>query len=232
MFKRLTLAGAVLAGVCLAAEQGPFTLEQVLSSAFPSALTAAPAGGKVAWVVNARGARNIWVAEPPDYKGRQITGYNADDGQEITELQWTPDARWIVYVRGGDANRQGEYPNPRSDPKGIEQALWVIAAAGGEPRQIGEGHSPAIEPNAAHVAFLRKNQIWWAPLDASSKPAQLIHARGECGALRWSPDGSKLAFVSNRRDHSFIGVYELASRSLRYLDPSLRAEGNAELRTC
>jgi len=41
----------LLAAVCCAsAQQSPFTLEQVLSASFPTELTAAPAGGKVAWV--------------------------------------------------------------------------------------------------------------------------------------------------------------------------------------
>jgi dipeptidyl aminopeptidase/acylaminoacyl peptidase len=38
--------------------------------------------------------------------------------------------------------------------------------------------------------------------------------------LRWSPDGARLAFVSDRGDHSFIAVYTSASNSVAYLDPS------------
>jgi dipeptidyl aminopeptidase/acylaminoacyl peptidase len=38
--------------------------------------------------------------------------------------------------------------------------------------------------------------------------------------LRWSPDGSQLAFVSDRGDHSFVGLYAAASGSVTYLDPS------------
>ena len=30
---------------------------------------------------------------------------------------------------------------------------------------------------------------------------------------RWSPDGTKFAFVSNRVDHSFIGVYDVRART-------------------
>ncbi|MBI3697904.1 MAG: prolyl oligopeptidase family serine peptidase [Acidobacteria bacterium] len=221
MCKRLTVLSLVLATVC-----GAFSLEQILSSPFPSSLVAAPAAGKIAWVQNARGVRNIWVAEPPDYKGRPVTVYKADDGQELLELRWTPDGRAIVYTRGGAPNRQGEYPNPRSDPAGVAQAVWVVTVSGDEPRQLGEGTSPAVSPKGDRVAFLRKGQIWSAPLDANGKASQLIHARGDCGALRWSPDGSKLAFVSNRRDHSFIGVYDLASKSLRYLDPSVDRDSN------
>ena len=38
-----------------------------MGAPFPSSLTAAPAGGHVAWVQNAAGVRNIWVATAPDY---------------------------------------------------------------------------------------------------------------------------------------------------------------------
>src|SRR6185369_352761 len=61
----------------------PFTLEQVMSAPFPSGLLAAPVGGSVAWVQIAKGSRNIWVASPPEYKGRQVTSYSGDDGEEI-----------------------------------------------------------------------------------------------------------------------------------------------------
>src|SRR5207253_539191 len=35
----------------------------------------------------------------------------------------------------------------------------------------------------------------------------------------WSPDGARLAFTSARGDHGFIGVYDVAAGTLRYLDP-------------
>ena len=95
---------AALLGLLAAPEPASFTIEQVLSAPFPADLIASPAGAKLAWTFNAAGARNIWVAEPPDYKARKITNYSADDGQEILQLDWTPDARAIIYVRGENAN--------------------------------------------------------------------------------------------------------------------------------
>ena len=192
-----------------------------MSAPFPTGLVAAPTGGAVAWVFNGQGERNIWVAEPPEYKGRSITAYKGDDGQEISNLAWTPDGTAIVYVRGGDTNRSGEYPNPLSDPVGVTQEVWIVAAAGGEPRKIGEGHSPAICPTLGRVAFVKQGQIWWAPIDGGAEAEQRVQARGGAGNLRWSPDGNHLAFVSSRGDHSFIGVYDWDSKALRFLDPSV-----------
>jgi dipeptidyl aminopeptidase/acylaminoacyl peptidase len=215
------LAAALAGAAGAAAQQEPFTLEQVMSAPFPSELVAAPTGGKVAWVFDARGVRNIWVAEPPDYQARTVTSYTEDDGQEIAELTWTQDARAILYTRGGDFETLHEVPNPRSNPQGAEQDVWVVSLAGGAPRKLGEGHSPAVSPKGDGVVFLCKDQVWFAKFEGSEKPAQLIHAKGKAGSLRWSPDGGSLAFVSAREDHSFIGVYNFFEKSLRYLDPSV-----------
>ena len=216
-YMRILAVWAIALGA--SAQQPPFTLDQVLSSAFPTALTAAPAGGKVAWVSNAKGVRNIMVAEPPGYQARKITAYTADDGQEMGNLVWTPDASAIVYVRGDSANRAGEYPNPALDPNGAEQDLWMVALDGTAPRKIGEGHSPAVSSRGDRVAFIRHGQVWWASVDGKSAPSQAIKARGQCAGPVWSPDGARLAFVSGRGDHGLIGVYDPAAQWLRYLDP-------------
>src|SRR6266704_2845222 len=188
---------ALLAPAPLASQQTGFTIEQVMSPPFPDELVAAPAGGAVAWVFNARGARNVWVAAPPDYQGKALTTYADDDGQEISDLTWTPDGRAIVYVRGGGPNRRGEYPNPRSIPKGAEQVVWVTSLSGGGPRRLGEGHAPAVSPKGDRVAFLKQGQVWWAPLADTTGGAaeQLLHARGTARSLHWSADGAGLAFV-------------------------------------
>jgi dipeptidyl aminopeptidase/acylaminoacyl peptidase len=210
------------------AQQPPFTLDQVLSSSFPTALTAAPTGGKVAWVSNAKGVRNIMVAEPPAYQARKITAYTADDGREMQSLAWTPDASAIVYVRGDSANRAGEYPNPALDPNGVEQAVWIVALDGSAPRKIGEGHSPAVSPRGDRVVFVRKGQLWWAPIDGKTAEVRMFQARGQCSGPVWSPDGARLAFVSGRGDHSLIGVYDPAAQTLRYLDPSTDTDSQPE----
>src|SRR5438270_10042214 len=218
---RACLAALVLTTGAARAQQRSFTIEQALSAPFPDELVAAPAGGALAWVFNAQGVRNIWIATGPEYQGRAVTGYQEDDGQEIGELAWTPDARTLVYVRGGPANGRGEYPNPLSLPAGVEQALWIVAATGGAPRRLGEGHAPAVSPTGDRVAFLNKGQVWWVPLADSAKPEQLVHARGSAQSLHWSSDGTKLAFVSGRGDHGFVGVYDVATKALTFLDPSV-----------
>jgi dipeptidyl aminopeptidase/acylaminoacyl peptidase len=219
------LFGLVFASsLAFSASSTRFSLEQVMSAPFPSDLTAAPKGGAIAWVLNEHGARNVWIADAPTYSGRRLTNYHDDDGQEIAELTWTPDGRSIVFVRGGDFDDHRDDPNPASLPQGVEQAIWIAPVSGGAPRKIAEGNEPAVSPSGDRLVFLRKDEIWSVSLEDNAKPSQLIHVKGKVSQLRWSPDGSRLTYVSTRSDHSFIAVYNVGAQSINYLDPSVDSD--------
>jgi dipeptidyl aminopeptidase/acylaminoacyl peptidase len=215
------LAVLVLASLTAPAQAAGPALEQILAAPFPTELLASPAGGKLAWVMNVRGVRNLWVAEPPAYQGRQITRFDKDDGQAIGGLEWTPDAKAIFYVRGSGPNRQGEAPNPTSDPAGAEQAVWRVNLDGGEPVKIGLGSAVAVSPKGDGFALVRGGKVFWGALDGKGELAPLFQARGTARQLRWAPDGNKLAFVSDRGDHAFLGLYDKSAKSLRWISPSV-----------
>jgi dipeptidyl aminopeptidase/acylaminoacyl peptidase len=215
----------VLAAPLAAQRPAGFTLAQVLDYPYPSELVSAPSGAAAAWVLNERGARNVWLARAPDWTPRQLTAYTADDGQELTQLAISPDGNVVVYVRGGDhdANWPAEgnlQPDPASSPQQPKVQLWAVAATGGAPRLLADGDAPAISPKADRVAFVRGSQVWTVPLDGSKPAAQLFFARGESGELAWSPAGDRLAFTSDRGDHSFIAIYSSDSEPIRYLAPA------------
>src|SRR5262249_62392169 len=192
---------------------------------FAGHLSAAPAGGRIAWVFNERGARNVWIAEPPEYRGRRLTSYGEDDGQEIGGLDWSADGKVLAYARGGE-DGGGTDPNPLSKPNIPEQTIWLVAVDKGSPRSVGPGRSPKIAPKGDRVVFLKGGQIWWSVPSAKDKPQQLLHTRGTCHSLGWSPDGSKLVFVSDRTGHGFIGVYDWQSKRVQWLDPSVDADSS------
>ncbi|HET9218727.1 MAG TPA: prolyl oligopeptidase family serine peptidase, partial [Terriglobia bacterium] len=201
--------------------QRNFTVEQILSFPSPENLVASPTGTTIAWTFNERGVRNVYVAEGPAFEARKITTYTDDDGQELTQLSFSNDGRTLVYVRGGDhGGRPGDAaPNPAGDPVQPRVQIWSVGLGGGAPRLIGEGDSPAIAPDNARVAFTRERRIWIAPIDGSRPAQQAFYARGTSDSPIWSPDGQTLAFVSDRTDHSFIGLFT-PGRAIRFIAPS------------
>ncbi|HEY3121809.1 MAG TPA: prolyl oligopeptidase family serine peptidase [Vicinamibacteria bacterium] len=203
-----------------AASPSSFSIEQVLSAPFPSDLVAAPAGRAVAWVFDDRGVRNLWVATGSPLRARRLTANTRADGQELSQLEWAPDGSAVVYVRGGDKSEKGEVPNPTSEPTGIDQEVWIVRLDGAPPRKLGAGHSPALSPKGDRIAFVFDDQVWAAPASGGDAK-KLFTVRGKAGSLQWSPDGAALAFVTNRENHNFVGVFRGDQSAIEYVAPSL-----------
>jgi dipeptidyl aminopeptidase/acylaminoacyl peptidase len=197
-----------------------FSLEQAMSSPFPSDLVVSKRGDKIAWAFNAEGKRNIWIAEAPAFTARQLTRYQSDDGKELSRLGFASNGAAIVYVRGGAINQAGEVPNPTSDPAGARQQILVVDVTSGRITPVGEGSSPFFTPSGDQIIYERDGRFWSVPT-MGGKERRLFEIRGSVGAPQWSPDGSQLAFVSARGDHSFISVYDVRADQLRFLSPSV-----------
>lgn len=198
-----------------------FSLKSVLSYPFPTQLVASPVGSKIAWAANEQGKRNIYIAEAPDYKAVKITDYTEDDGQELTGLSISADGKWIVFVRGGDhGGRDGAPVNANSSPLAPKVQVFTVPYTGGKAILIGEGDNPVISPDSKEVLFAKAGQVMISPIDGTSAAKNLFYAKGINGAYKWSPDGKKIAFISNRTDHSFLGIYTDQQTPVKWLLPS------------
>ena len=69
---------------------------------FPSDLVRSKKCDKLAWEINEKGVRNVYVAHALDFEDRKVTNYTLDDGQEITSVSISDSGNWVVFVRGGD----------------------------------------------------------------------------------------------------------------------------------
>jgi dipeptidyl aminopeptidase/acylaminoacyl peptidase len=185
-------------------------------------VVASPTGQRIAWIENREGVRNVMLAEGPEWEPRTLTRYTEDDGQEVTGLRFLPDGQRLIYLRGSVPNRSGDVANPTSDVQGASRDLWLITVRGGRPVRIAGAVSPVVSPVGGRLVWQDGGTAWMLDLDAGSarmglEPQPLFQVRGGLSDLAWSPEGSRLAFVSARDGRAILGVFDVEERNLTWL---------------
>ena len=225
-------SASVWPAVALAQQVGVPTIAPFLSPASPLTLASARNADRIAWMVYDRGLRNVYTAAAPDFRAVRVTNFLRDDGTDLTDVKVSDDGRIIVFVRGSAPNRFGWVANPSHDPSGAERAIWAVRSTGGPAWRVAEGAAPQLSPDGRTVLFTRNGQIYRArvmrgatvtAMDTGGVP--FIQAWGRNGTPTWSPDGRRVAFVSDRENHAFVAVYDVSTRTVTYLAPSVDCDG-------
>jgi hypothetical protein len=151
---RLPLLVLLLAASAIAQKPG-FTVEQVMSSPFPTALTSAAKANRIAWVFDSRGERNVWVADAPEFAARQVTHYQGDDGQDIFAVKLTPDGKTVVFARGSEVSSEGHVANPTTETREPKQQVWAARRGDREDAAAGR-YGLRGRRLRGHTAFARR----------------------------------------------------------------------------
>lgn len=225
--RMLAMAGLICvstSGVAQAeAVTGPPTIEALLSAPRPEPPVAALDAPVIAWASSESGVRNVWVARAPEFVPKRLSAYTEDDGQALTGLALSGDGRWLAYVRGGAPDAAGVVLNPTSDPDGAEQAVWLVPTDGSSPPQrIAPGRGAIFAPGG-DALIVQGRGVGCVARPGATAPAwcvdPLLKNRGANTAVAFSPDGTRLLFVSHRGDRAFVGVLDLAARSVHWMSP-------------
>ncbi len=196
-------------------------LEQFLAHPTESNFAASADGKHIAWVINDAGKRNVMLKTGVDLP-KLLTDYQLDDGQEISDLVFSPNGTKLLFVRGGTGNSKGQSPNPLSLTEGTEQAIYFKDMASKSfPSKITQGNNPVFSPDGLQILFAKGGQIYETNLDINATPKLLFVARGNNYNPIFSPNGNDVLFTSDRGDHSFIGIYSLTSKKIRWVSPDV-----------
>lgn len=245
-FRHLAFAAAIAALAAGAAAQQPVTLtgpalglppasfthrptiEQFLKPGYPEEMESAAKADRIAWLGLEAGKRDVYTAAAPDFKAVRLTNFPRDEGDVLSNPQLSADGSVIVFVHGGAPNREGWVANPTARPEGSVREIWAVRSSGGAPWRVAAGSNPQLSPDGRWVLFVTDGQIYRAAVhraaqvDSTTRGLKpYIREWGVQANPRWSPDGSKIAWVSNRVDHSFVMVFDVKTRKVTYLAPSV-----------
>ena len=110
---------------------------------------------------------------------------------DIGEVDWSPDGKEILFAGSPGSN------NP---------TLWRVPRQGGKPVRLivpGLGRRAGLPPRftrgrLAYVSSENETKIFKLALNGHDAPQPLVEAIGDHSDLSVSPDGSRIAFASNR----------------------------------
>jgi dipeptidyl aminopeptidase/acylaminoacyl peptidase len=155
-----------------------------------------PDGRSIVYRDSTRGVNNddeIVIAAADGSTKRNLTNNPADDWGP----DWSHDGSTIAFNSTRDGPTMGGYlVNPdASDLRRIEADVWI--------------EYPAFSPDDSRIAFMSVDGSSYSIKVielATGDITQLTHGPGEDGWPAWSPDGTTIAFTSQRDDCGFAAL--------------------------
>ena len=198
-----------------------------------------PDGKRIAWVsTNGTGHFNLFIADiGPDglrnarpllgERQSKITRYYYSTYDNALNPSWTPDGQRIIFVTNNEvAWGTGD--------------IWSVAVNDPADRRklLSEETSwnarPETSPDGRRVLFASYHgrqwrQLWLTTPDGAA-PLPLTFGEFDRGNARWSPDGERIAYISNEHGNTSLIVQEAVGGAQKPISATRRRYKTAEAR--
>jgi TolB protein len=168
-----------------------------------------------------RSAKTGFTAAPWSRERKsKISRYYYSPFDQQLSPSWSPDGRALVYVDNpeigyGSGSLWRQQIDKRRPPRLLhrEETNWKAA--------------PDWSPDGKRVIFSsyagrQSNQIWTVTAKGDDYPLPLTFGDGDATRPRWSPDASRIAYISNRNKNTEIWIQEAIGGARRRLDVAQR----------
>jgi dipeptidyl aminopeptidase/acylaminoacyl peptidase len=182
-----------------------------------------PDGKRLAYLSDASGDTQLWVARVGDGRGRAITAVK----ESIGEFDWAPDGAKLVFskddpsirktdeapwvITGSQIVRDGE-----GFTDGRHTHLWIVDVSGGNPKALTSGPyddaTPQWSPRGDWIAFVSNRNVdpddtddtdVWLVAATGGTPRRLAPNPGPDDGPTWSHKGDRVAFVGALRANDY-----------------------------
>ncbi|KKN18224.1 hypothetical protein LCGC14_0957870 [marine sediment metagenome] len=221
--KKVTLFAFIVVAVCflmngtlLAQKTGSvFDVDDFLDIKIPSSIAWSPDGKHIAYQASGPKGSDIYLYSLEKGISKKLVSgipyYDYLRASTEPEFRWTSDGKHIIYTTG--------------------QEYYTISLEGGEPQLLISGlllgKMLRLSPDQKNVSFLRDGDIWVQSL-AKGTPKRITQSQGFLTedrqrftrlyqGLQWSPDGSKIAYLSPTETSYKIGMVSIEGGETAWL---------------
>ncbi len=181
--------------------------------------------GDAAWMERVSASTHLYVARAPAYQAEKLISYTKDDGLPMALVGFDAQGR-VLYTRG----RAGFNPSHTAFP--VAPSLVAAIERQSSPKTLltdltGGFAASILSPDRQSLYYASGGDVYSLDLGRRvTKPRALFSTRGRVSSIVPSPDGSRLAFVSNRSNYNrgkyaYVGVFDLDTADITYMEPGL-----------
>ncbi|MFQ6081859.1 MAG: prolyl oligopeptidase family serine peptidase [Candidatus Aminicenantia bacterium] len=205
-----------------------------------------PDGKKIAFISGREEKNQVWIINPFGGEAERLT--NSKTG--VKSFEWFPDSQKIAYLAADPPTEEEEKKKKEKDDAYLVDKdfkmthIWVIDLEKKEEKKITSGNFDvinfSISPDGKNITFASRptpkvpdyfNSDIFIVSSSGGEIKDIVVREGVDTNPRWSPDGQKLAFISNNRgdwiSNTYLCLVDLETKEIKTISQEFDERINA-----